>query len=96
MRRKGFDAKYRPFKYHLLSVVRAVIGGEQPSPLNSNKFEKYCEGIVKSLQDEKMCLVAFEKSCKVLDQVLAGDYGRDKAKDASIHSDAEKLVQEKP
>lgn len=96
MRRKGFDAKYRPFKYHLLSVVRAVIGGEQLNPLNSNKFEKYCEGIVKLLQDEKKCLAVFEEACKVLDEVLAGDYGRDKAKDASIHSDADELIRTKP
>jgi hypothetical protein len=88
MRRRSVDAKYRPFKYHLLSIVRSVIGGEQPSHLNSNKFEKYCEGIVKSLEDEKKCILAFQKACSVLDQVLAGDYGRDKAKDASIHTRA--------
>jgi len=92
MRKKGFDPKYRPFKYHLLSIVRAVIGGEQPHPLNSNKFEKHCESIVKMLQDEKKGQAAFEEACGFLDQVLAGDYGRDKAKDASIHSAAEALV----
>ena len=42
IRRKGVDVKYRPFKYHLLSIVRTVLGGEQPSHLHSNKFEKYC------------------------------------------------------
>lgn len=91
-RRKGVDVKYRPFKYHLLSIVRTVLGGEQPSHLNSNKFEKYCEGIVKSLQDEKKCIAALQVACNVLDKVLAGDYGRDKAKDASIHFLADKMA----
>lgn len=92
MRRRVIDAKYRPFKYHLLWIVKSVIGGTQPTPLNANKFEKYCDLIVKTLQDEKQCLSAFKKSCEVLDTILAGDFGRDKAKDVSIHSTADLLL----
>ena len=92
MRRKVIDANYRPFKYHLLWIVRNVIGGAQPRPLNSNKFEKYCDLLVKTLRDEKQCLAAFKESCEVLDTILAGDFGRDKAKDVSIHSTADFLL----
>lgn len=84
IRKKAIDAKYRPFKYHLLSRVRIQIAGAEFPGMTSNKFERYCEGIMAALKDEKLCLAAFVAATKGLDAALNGDYGRDKAKEASL------------
>lgn len=67
------------------------IGGVSVPPMTSNKFEKYCEGIVSLLLDEKKCVNAFMAATKILDSVLAGNYDRDKAKDVSLLPGAKKL-----
>ena len=48
--------------------------------MSTNKFEKYCQGIVSTLLDEAKCVEAFKVAVKTLDAVLDGNYGRDKAK----------------
>lgn len=91
IRKKLLDRKYRPFRYHLLAIARIQIAGLGMPPMSSNKFEKYCEAIVTILKDEKLCHASFKKAAKVLDTVLSGTYARDRAKDASLLSAAEKL-----
>ncbi|HMN12010.1 MAG: AIPR family protein [Thiobacillus sp.] len=91
-RRKAVDAKYRPFKYHLLPIARILMAGNDMPPMNSHKFEKYCGKIVAVLQDEKESLAVFSEAAKLIDYVLGGDYGRDKAKDASLFSNAALLI----
>jgi len=59
--------------------------------MSSNKFEKYCEGIVSTLLDQAKCVDAFKVAVKTLNAVLDGNYGRDKAKDISLLPAAEKL-----
>lgn len=84
VRKKVLDSKYRPFKYHLLAILRNQIGGLSMPAMTANKFEKYCDVLVATLQDEKKSLKAFEAAVQVLDKVLGGDYSRDKAKDVSL------------
>lgn len=91
LRKKSIDVKYRPFKYHLLAIARMQIAGVAMPVMSSNKFEKYCQQIVDVLKDEKKCLSSFKNATKVLDTVLAGNYERDKAKDASLLSACEAL-----
>jgi len=91
VRKKTIDAKYRAFKYHLLAIVRMQLAGCTMPVMASNKFEKYCEGIVAALLDEKKCVSAFQEAVRILDSVLDGNYARDKAKDVSVLSAAEKL-----
>lgn len=91
LRKKAIGAKYRPFKYHLLAIVRIILAGSEMPQMLSNKFEKYCDGIVKALSNEAQGAKAFEAAVKVLDAVLAGNYSRDKAKDGSLLSAAEKI-----
>lgn len=86
IRKALIDAKYRPYKYHLLAIVRMHIAGVEMPQMFSNKFEKYCGVIVDAIKDEKMCLASFDCATKVLDSVLGGIYARDKAKDASLLS----------
>jgi hypothetical protein len=92
MRKKSFDARYRAFKFHLLPIVRILIAGPQPNPMNSNKFEKYCAGLATALQDERKCHTVFAQACGVLDTALGGDYGPDKAKDVALISTTEALA----
>ncbi len=83
--RKNFlDSKYRPFKYHLLAIVRIIIAGESDTAMTSNQFERYCQSIVDKLKDEDECLKSFRDAIAILDTILDGNYERDKAKDASL------------
>ena len=87
-RRKVLDSKYRPFKYHLLPIVRIIVAGETAERMNSNKFEKYCEKVVAAFKDDKSAAIVFVEAVKALDSVLGGDYGRDKAKEVTLFSNA--------
>ena len=91
VRKKTIVAKYRPFKYHLLAIIRMRLAGIDMPQMNSNKFEKYCEGLVAALQDEQKCTKLFQEAVQILDKALAGHYARDKAKDVSVLSAAENL-----
>jgi hypothetical protein len=95
MRRKAMDVKYRPFKYHLLAIIRMRVAGIAMPPMSSNKFEKYCEGLVLALQNEKQWVTLFQEAVNILDTVLGGQYARDKAKDVSLLSAAERLCSAK-
>lgn len=92
LRRGQVDNKYRPFKYHLLGILRMVVAGSVMHAMTANKFEKYCEIIRDTLWDDVMCLAATQKACGVMDQVLAGAYDRDKAKDSNIQSQAMAII----
>ena len=89
VRRKQIPSKYRPFKYHLIAIVRIQIAGASMPAMTANKFEKYCDSVVAVLKDEKKCVASFQSAISVLDQVLAGDFSRDRAKDASLLNLAE-------
>ncbi|MEQ9106093.1 MAG: AIPR family protein [Limnobacter sp.] len=93
-RRKALDPMLRPFKYHLLPIARLLLVGEAPYPMNSNRFERYCESLVTALRDEKACLGALEGAAKILSTVLGGNMARDRAKDTSILAAAEALCAE--
>lgn len=93
MRKKAVDAKYRPFKYHLLAIIRMRLAGTAMPAMSSNSFEKHCQGLVTALQDEKKYATLFQEAINILDNVLAGQYARDKAKDVSLLSAAEDLCE---
>ncbi len=87
-RRKVLDTKYRPFKYHLLPIARIIVAGDTTERMNSNKFEKYCEKVIASFTNDKDATKVYAKAVGAIDSVLAGNYGRDKAKDATLFSTA--------
>jgi hypothetical protein len=96
IRRKLILAKYRPFRYHILSILRMQVAGTDMPAMTSNKFEKYCEFIVDILKDEKKCLPAMTDAIAVLDKVLLGQHSPDKAKDASLLTACETIVSANP
>ena len=87
-RRKVLDSKYRPFKYHLLPLARVIVAGDTAERMNSNKFEKHCEKVVAAFKEDKNAAIVFAKAAKALDSVLGANYGRDKAKEATLFSSA--------
>lgn len=93
MRRRYVDNKYRPFKYHLLGIIRMQVGGSAMPDMASNKFEKYCEKLKGALGEDSSCLQAIESACNLMDDILGGKYERDKAKDSSIQTQAKKMLE---
>lgn len=91
-RRRVLDSRYRPFKYHLLPLARLIVVGETKDRMNSNKFDKYCEKVASTFQNDKNSASAFTKATKVLDSVLSGDYARDKAKEATLFLNASSKI----
>lgn len=89
IRRKQIDSVYRPFKYHLIAIVRMQIAGTDFPAMTSNKFEKYCQQIVNALKDESKCLDSYKKAINVLNSILPGSFERDRAKDVSLLIKAE-------
>lgn len=89
VRKRAIDAKYRPFKYHLLALVRMEAAGVEMAAMTSNRFKRYCEKLIKTLQDDAKCTAAFTSALATLDSLLAGDYSRDNAKDAKLLGRAE-------
>ena len=92
LRRGLIENKYRPFKYHLLGILRMAVAGSAMHQMTANKFEKYCETIRDVLWDDSKCLAAIQQSCIVLDQVLNGTYDRDKAKESTIQAQAKVII----
>lgn len=92
LRRRQIDNKYRPFKYHLLGLVRMQVAGTSMPAMTSNQFEKYCDRLKEVLWDDNKCLQAIQDACALLDTVLSGNYDRDKAKDSSIEFQARTLI----
>jgi hypothetical protein len=89
VRRRTIDAKYRPFKYHILAIVRMRLASIEIPPMGSNRFERYCDDVVASLRNDQRCTSAFQDAVGILDQVLAGNYRRDKSKELSLLSSIE-------
>ncbi len=94
-RRRMIDNKYRPFKYHLLGIFRIIVAGIDTPQMTANRFEKYCELIRNVLWDDSKCYDGLKRSCELLDQILGGDFERDKAKDSSIFSKAKDYLEDK-
>ncbi len=92
LRRRILDGRYRPFKYHLLGVLRMLVMGKDAAQINSNRFEKQCEEFVAILADDAKCLDLVRRACKILDKVLGGSYERDKAKDSTIQGKAARAI----
>jgi hypothetical protein len=59
-----------------------IVAGSSMPTMTANKFERYCEALRGVLWNESECLTQVQRSCVILDEVLAGVYDRDKAKES--------------
>ena len=92
LRHREIDNKYRPFRYHILGILRMQIAGIQMPQMNAYQFEKYCELIKEMLWDDSSCLTAIQNACTILDTILKMDYNRDRAKDSTIQTKAMEIL----
>ena len=92
LRKRQIDPKYRPFKYHMLGIIRSETCGVDMPSLNSRAFGKYIYPLQETLWNDERCVSAIRDTCKKLDCLLENDYDRDKAKDASLQMKASALI----
>lgn len=88
LRKRLIENRYRPYKYHLLGILRMLVAGPDMPSMTANRFEKYCEILRDILWDDHRCRLRLLASCGILDKILKGRYSRDKAKDSTIQSQA--------
>ncbi|MVM37146.1 AIPR protein [Spirosoma sp. HMF3257] len=91
LRKRQIDAKYRPFKFHLLGLMRLQIAGKVVPAMTANQFVKYCDLIKNAIWDEIKCQNAISEACTLIDQLLE-DYDRDRAKDSTLESRGQILI----
>jgi len=92
LRKKLIEVKFRPFKYHILAIIRMQTAGLPMPSMTSNKFDKYCQSNVDEMSDDTRTKIAFVNATSLLTNILESNYDRDKAKDASIVNNAEKIL----
>lgn len=92
MRRNQVDNIYRPFKYHLMGIIRMQILGIDPPNMGSNKFVRSCEKLRDILWDDDECLTAIHNACSLLIEILKDDLSRDRAKDSTIYDKAAEIL----
>ncbi|HYL82037.1 MAG TPA: hypothetical protein VEU07_14560, partial [Candidatus Acidoferrum sp.] len=90
---KQLDNRYRPFKYHLLGILRMAVAGADMPSMTANRSEKCCESLRDVLWSDALCLEELRRACAVLDGILAGNYDRDKGKDSTIQTRAKGQIQ---
>jgi hypothetical protein len=88
LRRRMLDNRYRPFKYHILGILRMQVAGLDMPDMGANRFARYCRPLQDVLWDEDGCLAAIQAAAGLLDGLLGGDYDRDRAKDSTIQTRA--------
>jgi AIPR protein len=79
-RKKQIDAKYSPFKYHMLNILRIQVSGKDMPSIISNKFIKYCEIMEITLSEDNKCKEAFLNTTAIIDSHVNGNYDRAVAK----------------
>lgn len=84
LRRKQIDSKYRPFRYHMLMILRLKIAGKDMPDMQSNKFKNYCQQIQQVLWDSTKSVAAFKEACTILDSLFSGNYDSDASKNAGL------------
>jgi hypothetical protein len=94
LRKRQLDNRYRVFKYHLLGILRMQVAGVAMPQMTAKQFPKYCEPLLDTLWDDEKCLIALQNACQVLDEILAGDYNRDRAKESAIQVQARDKISE--
>lgn len=95
LRKRLIAAKYRPFKYHLIHAIRVLLESEPMPAFTSNKFERYCIEILRSLWDDEKCAKAFTTCCNLLEKAHGDQIeNRDSAKDSSISDTLNSMIHE--
>ena len=81
--------EFKPFRYHLLMILRYQLGGASMPPLSSNKIEPYCERILNVLLDDDKTFEAYINAAGVIYNMTGNienlaNYNRDAVKTATF------------
>ncbi|BAY40206.1 hypothetical protein NIES2111_45890 [Nostoc sp. NIES-2111] len=91
-RKNQIDVKYKPFKYHMLDILRMQVSGKTTPDMASNRFIKYCETLEQALWDETKCREVLLNTTVVIDQAVNENYDRDEAKTIGFLNKIKSLI----
>lgn len=64
------ERKFRPYKYHLLLLLRIMVAGEKLPPLNSKKIDAVCRELLAVLNDKEKLQPCLLEACRLLESEL--------------------------
>lgn len=96
LRRRQIDGRYRPFKYHMLGIMRMLACGGGMPHLGANQFERYVTPLKDILWGEVRCAELLQRTCATLDELLGENFDRDRAKDATLLRRAKGMILAEP
>ncbi len=70
-----------------------LVAGPNMPAISANRFERYCESLRDVLWDDGKCLATLQHACTILNDVLGGSYDRDKAKESTIQTQAQAIIE---
>ena len=68
IKNKEIHFKYRKFKYHILNCLRVLISGFNYPQFNSKAMIKYCDAIVKVLEDDELLMKKVNEATVCIDE----------------------------
>ena len=72
------ESKYKSARFHILLAARLLSAAEALPPMNSREMEKYCKPLMELLWDSAKADDLLAQAVKVVDDVAAGSFDRDK------------------
>ena len=79
-REGSIDSKMKACRYHLLMLLRYIVGGSEMPSLTANKIEKYCQKMLDVLVDDAKALDAFKSAAGLIQGATNDNFDRDTAK----------------
>jgi len=83
-RNAKLEAKYKPARFHILLAARMLAAASNMPQMNSHEMEKYCQPIMDILWDQSSAEELLYTAVKVVDDVAAGEFDRDKIRTESF------------
>ena len=79
-RNRTLDAKYKPYRWFLLMLLRHARGSGTPPPMNSAKMDEYCAPIIALLKDADLSAKAYKDLLKAAAPQIDADVNPDALK----------------
>jgi hypothetical protein len=77
-------SSYRPFRYHLLMVLRYQLGGTSVPHMNAHKINTYCDRILAKLWSDEEAPAVFRDAMEAIEASGSAPSGRDSIKTQSF------------
>ena len=93
-RNGSISSDYKPFRFHLLMILRYQVGGSSIPALSATKrIEAYCTKILDVLWSDSKSLKAFNEAALIIEEIGKHDY-RERAKTQVVTDDIKKVLRE--